>query len=102
MRGLGLGVALKPCSGPRYHPPLNRSTPSMPGRSRSTGVSSPAPRLLPDLTRDETGAALAAAQRERLAKRRNLGVAVMQERLGDGAQIPAADWGDRLVRAINM
>ena len=55
-----------------------------------------------DLTREEMGAALAAAEKERLPKRRDLGVAVMQERLGDGTTNPDADWGVRLVRAIHM
>ncbi|MBB4151285.1 hypothetical protein [Sphingobium scionense] len=36
--------------------------------------------------------ALAAAEKERLPKRRDLGVAVMQERLGDGTTKPDADW----------
>jgi 8-hydroxy-5-deazaflavin:NADPH oxidoreductase len=61
-----------------------------------------APAYCTDLTREEMGAALAAAERERLPKRRDLGVAVMQERLGDGTTNPDADWGVRLVRAINM
>jgi len=55
-----------------------------------------------DLAREEMGAALAAAERKRLPARRDLGVAVMQERLGDGTTNPDADWGVRLVRAINM
>jgi predicted dinucleotide-binding enzyme len=60
-----------------------------------------APAYCTDLTRDEMGPALAAADRARLPRRRDLGVAVMQERLGDGTN-PDADWGVRLVRAINM
>jgi hypothetical protein len=47
-------------------------------------------------------AALAAADKARLPRRRDLGVEVMQERLGDGTTNPDADWGVRLVRAINM
>jgi len=61
-----------------------------------------APAYCTDLTREEMGPALAAAEKERLPKRRDLGVAVMQERLGDGTTNPDADWGVRLVRAINM
>jgi 8-hydroxy-5-deazaflavin:NADPH oxidoreductase len=61
-----------------------------------------APAYCTDLTREEMGAALAAAERSRLPKRRDLGVAVMQERLGDGTTNPDAEWGVRLVRAINM
>jgi 8-hydroxy-5-deazaflavin:NADPH oxidoreductase len=61
-----------------------------------------APAYCTDLTRDEMGPALAAADRSRLPKRRDLGVAMMQERLGDGTTNPDADWGVRLVRAINM
>ncbi len=61
-----------------------------------------APAYCTDLTREEMGAALAAADKARLPKRRDLGVAVMQERLGDGTTNPDAQWGVRLVRAINM
>ena len=61
-----------------------------------------APAYCTDLTLEEMGPALAAADRSRLPKRRDLGVAVMQERLGDGTTNPDADWGVRLVRAINM
>lgn len=61
-----------------------------------------APAYCTDLSLEEMGAALAAAERARLPKRRDLGVAVMQERLGDGTTNPDADWGVRLVRAINM
>ena len=61
-----------------------------------------APAYCTDLTREEMGPALAEAERDRLPKRRDLGVAVMQERLGDGTTIPDADWGVRLVRAINL
>lgn len=61
-----------------------------------------APAYCTDLTREEMGAALAAADKQRLPKRRDLGVAVMQERLGDGTTNPDEDWGVRLVRAINM
>ncbi len=55
-----------------------------------------------DLTLEEIEAALSAAERARLPARRDLGVAVMQERLGDGTTNPDEDWGVRLVRTINM
>jgi predicted dinucleotide-binding enzyme len=61
-----------------------------------------APAYCTDLKLNEMAAALAAADKSRLPKRRDLGVAVMQERLGDGTTNPDADWGVRLVRAINM
>ena len=61
-----------------------------------------APAYCTDLTTEEMGPALAAAQKDRLPKRRDLGVAVMQERLGDGTTNPDADWGVRLVRVINI
>jgi predicted dinucleotide-binding enzyme len=61
-----------------------------------------APAYCTDLTHEEMGAALAAAERDRLPKRRDLGVAFMQERLGDGTTNPDEDWGVRLVRVINM
>jgi len=60
-----------------------------------------APVYCTDLTYGEIRAALDAAERDRLPKRRDLGVAVMQERLGDGTTNPDEDWGVRLVRAIN-
>ncbi|MEI4261579.1 hypothetical protein [Roseovarius sp. D0-M9] len=61
-----------------------------------------APVYCTDLTRDEMGPALAAAEKKRLPKRRDLSVAVIQERVGDGTTNPDANWGVRLVRAINM
>ncbi|KQM34117.1 NADPH-dependent F420 reductase [Sphingomonas sp. Leaf10] len=61
-----------------------------------------APAYCTDLTREEMGPALATAERARLPRRRDLAVAAMQERLGDGTTNPDADWGVRLVRAINM
>ncbi|MHC8306229.1 NADPH-dependent F420 reductase [Pseudomonas sp. PB3P13] len=61
-----------------------------------------APAYCTDLKINEIQAALVAAEKDRLPKRRDLGVAVMQERLGDGTTNPDADWGVRLVRAINM
>ncbi|WP_206436073.1 NADPH-dependent F420 reductase [Altericroceibacterium xinjiangense] len=61
-----------------------------------------APAYCTDLTQAEIGVALDAANRGRLPKRRDLGVAVMQERLGDGTTNPDEDWGVRLIRVINM
>jgi len=61
-----------------------------------------APVYCTDLSLREIGAALSAAERDRLPKRRDLGVAVMQERMGDGTTNPDEEWGVRLVRAINM
>jgi 8-hydroxy-5-deazaflavin:NADPH oxidoreductase len=61
-----------------------------------------APAYCTDLTREEMGPALTAADRARLPKRRDLGLAVVQERLGDGGANPDADWGVRLARVINM
>lgn len=61
-----------------------------------------APVYCTDLTLQEIAPALAAAERHRLPARRDLGVAVMQERLGDGTTNPDEDWGVRLVRVINM
>ncbi|NRH43450.1 NADP oxidoreductase [Pseudomonas sp. MS15a(2019)] len=61
-----------------------------------------APVYCTDLTLPELRPALDAAERERLPKRRDLGVAVIQERLGDGTTNPDEDWGVRLLRAINM
>ncbi|MDB5845245.1 MAG: binding domain of 6-phosphogluconate dehydrogenase family protein [Polaromonas sp.] len=60
-----------------------------------------APAYCTDLSYAEMGAALAAAERDRLPKRRDLGVAVIQERMGDGTTNPDEDWGVRLVRVIN-
>lgn len=61
-----------------------------------------APVYTTDLSREEIGAALSSAEKARLAKRRDLSVAVIQERVGDGTTNPDSEWGVRLVRAINM
>ena len=61
-----------------------------------------APVYCTDLSYAEIGPALDSAERDRLPKRRDLGVAVMQERLGDGTTNPDEDWGVRLVRVINI
>ena len=55
-----------------------------------------------DLTYEEMAGALAAANASRSAKRRDLAIAVMQERLGDATTNPDADFGVRLSRAIYM
>lgn len=75
-----------------YSGPLAESWRQQPG----------APVYCTDLTRAEIEPALAAAERARLPARRDLGVAVIQERMGDGTTNPDEDWGVRLVRAINM
>lgn len=61
-----------------------------------------APAYCTDLTRADMGAALAAAEKERLPKRRDLAVAVITERMGDGTTNPDADYLPRLNRAIYM
>jgi len=61
-----------------------------------------APVYCTDLTRAEMGAALTAAERDRLPKRRDLAVAVITERMGDGTSNPDADYLPRLNRAIYM
>lgn len=61
-----------------------------------------APVYTTDLSLEEIGPALSAAEKDRLPKRRDLSVAVIQERVGDGTTNPDSDWGVRLVRAINM
>ncbi|WP_235568149.1 NADPH-dependent F420 reductase [Mycobacterium sp. Root135] len=55
-----------------------------------------------DLTRDELPAALAAAEAARLPVRRDLAVAAIAERVGDGSTNPDADYGVRLSRALYM
>lgn len=59
-----------------------------------------APGYCTDLTREEMPGALAAAERARLPKRRDLVVAVVQERVGDGRTNPDAEFGVRVARAI--
>lgn len=59
-----------------------------------------APGYCTDLTRDEMPGALAAADRARLPRRRDLVVAVVQERVGDGRTNPDAEFGVRVARAI--
>ena len=59
-----------------------------------------APCYCTDLTRQELPAALAAAERARLPKRRDLSLSAVMERLGDGAKNPDADYAVRLNRAL--
>jgi predicted dinucleotide-binding enzyme len=53
-----------------------------------------------DLARDELPAALAAADRARLPRRRDLAVAAFMERTGDGVTNPDAEYGVRVSRAL--
>ena len=61
-----------------------------------------APAYCTDLTVEELPAALAAADRARLPRRRDLAVAAMQERVGDSTTNPDAEYGVRLSRALYM
>jgi 8-hydroxy-5-deazaflavin:NADPH oxidoreductase len=61
-----------------------------------------APCYCTDLTLEEMPAAHAAAERARLPKRRDLAVAAIVERVGDGTTNPDADYGVRLSRALYM
>jgi predicted dinucleotide-binding enzyme len=61
-----------------------------------------APVYCTDLTRTEIVPALAAAEKDRLPKRRDLAVAVITERMGDGTTNPDADYLPRLNRVIYM
>ena len=61
-----------------------------------------APAYCTDLTIEELPAALAAADRTRLPRRRDLAVAAMQERVGDSTTNPDAEYGVRLSRALYM
>src|SRR3954471_13322524 len=51
-----------------------------------------------DLTREEMPAALAAAEKARLPKRRDLAITAMIERMGDAARNPDAEYAVRLSR----
>jgi len=61
-----------------------------------------APCYCTDLTRKEMPGALAAAERARLPKRRDLSVAAIFERVGDGVKNPDAEYAVRLNRALFM
>jgi hypothetical protein len=55
-----------------------------------------------DLTRDEIPAALAATERARLPKRRDLAIEAIMERVGDSTTNPDSDYAVRLTRALFM
>jgi predicted dinucleotide-binding enzyme len=61
-----------------------------------------APCYCTDLTREEMPAALAAADAARLPTRRDLAVAAIMERVGDGTTNPDAEFGVRLNRVLFM
>lgn len=61
-----------------------------------------APCYCTDLTLEELPGALAAAERERLPRRRDLATAAITERVGDGVTNPSAEYAVRLVRALFM
>ena len=61
-----------------------------------------APCYCTDLTLEELPAALAAAEKARLPKRRDLSIAAIQERVGDGTTNPDAEYAVRLTRALFM
>jgi predicted dinucleotide-binding enzyme len=61
-----------------------------------------APCYCTDLTLQELPDALAKVERERLPKRRDLAVAAITERVGDGTTNPDAEYGVRLSRALFM
>lgn len=61
-----------------------------------------APCYCTDLTRDEISAALAAAERSRLPKRRELAISAIAERMGDSTTNPDMDYTVRLTRALFM
>ena len=55
-----------------------------------------------DLSRDEIPSALAAAERARLPKRRDLAIDAIMERVGDSTTNPDSDYAVRLTRALFM
>jgi len=55
-----------------------------------------------DLTRDEIPDALAATERARLPKRRDLAIEAIMERVGDSTTNPDSDFAVRLTRALFM
>ena len=61
-----------------------------------------APCYCTDLTAQELPDALASAERARLPKRRDLAVAAIMERVGDGTTNPDAEYAVRLSRALFM
>ena len=61
-----------------------------------------APCYCTDLTLEQLSAALAAAERARLPKRRDLSIAAIQERVGNGTTNPDSEYAVRLTRALFM
>lgn len=61
-----------------------------------------APSYCTDLSRDEVPAALAAAERARLPKRRELAIEAIMERVGDSTTNPDEDYAVRMARALFM
>jgi predicted dinucleotide-binding enzyme len=61
-----------------------------------------APCYCTDLTREEMADALAAAERARLPKRRDLAIEAIMERVGDSTTNPDSDYAVRLTRALFM
>ena len=61
-----------------------------------------APCYCTDLTREEIPVALAAAERSRLPKRRELAISAIAERVGDSTTNPDMDYTVRLTRALFM
>jgi 8-hydroxy-5-deazaflavin:NADPH oxidoreductase len=59
-----------------------------------------APCYCTDLTKEELPNALASAERARLPKRRDLSIAAIQERVGDGTTNPDSEYAVRLTRAL--
>lgn len=55
-----------------------------------------------DLSREEMPAALAATERARLPRRRDLAIEAIMERVGDGTTNPDSDYAVRLTRALFM
>jgi predicted dinucleotide-binding enzyme len=61
-----------------------------------------APCYCTDLTSEEMKNALAAAEKDRLAKRRDISIAAIAERVGDGNTNPDSGYAVRLTRALFM
>lgn len=61
-----------------------------------------APCYCTDLTSEQMGDALATAEMDRLPKRRDISIAAIAERVGDGTTNPDSDYAVRLTRALFM
>jgi predicted dinucleotide-binding enzyme len=59
-----------------------------------------APCYCTDVTSEEMGDALATAEKARLPKRRDISIAAIAERVGDGSTNPDSDYAVRLTRAL--